>query len=96
MLMISSWLCPKCTFILFYTTLNLKACKINYQKKCVTFLWGWGVGGLQKNVRTTFLVDKIDMCSYYSFDRISTRQKLFATFLLGNTCAKISIRDHGF
>ena len=38
MLIISSWLCPKCTFILLYTTLNLKACKINNRKKCVTFL----------------------------------------------------------
>ena len=45
MLIISSWLCPKCTFILLYTTLNLKACKINYRKKCVTFLRGVGVGG---------------------------------------------------
>ena len=34
-MLISSWLCPKCTFILLYTTLNLKACKINYRKKCV-------------------------------------------------------------
>ena len=32
MLIISSWLCPKCTFILLYTTVNLKACKINRQK----------------------------------------------------------------
>ena len=24
-----SWPCPKCTFILLYTTLSLKACKIN-------------------------------------------------------------------
>ena len=48
------------TFILLYTTLNLKACKINYQKKYVTFLRGVG-GGLQKNVHMTFLVDKIDM-----------------------------------
>ena len=29
MLIIRSWLCPKCTFILLYSTLNLKACKIN-------------------------------------------------------------------
>ena len=29
MLIIRSWLCPKCTFKLLYTTLNLKACKIN-------------------------------------------------------------------
>ena len=28
MLIIRSWLCPKCTFILLYTTRNLKACKI--------------------------------------------------------------------
>ena len=32
MLIISSWLYPKCTFILLYTTLNLKACKINIEK----------------------------------------------------------------
>ena len=51
-------LCPKCTFILLYTTLNLKAYKINYRKKCVTFLrGGWG----SRNVHMTFLVDKIDM-----------------------------------
>ena len=42
MLIISSWLCHKCTFILLYTTLNFKACKINYRKKCVTFLRGGG------------------------------------------------------
>ena len=42
MLIISSWLCPKCTFILLYTTLNLEACKINNRKKCVTFLRGGG------------------------------------------------------
>ena len=45
MLIISSWPCPKCTFILLYTALNLKACKINYRKKCVTFLRGGGWGG---------------------------------------------------
>ena len=28
MLIITSWLCPKCTFILLYTVLNLKACEI--------------------------------------------------------------------
>ena len=28
MLIIRSWPCPKCTFIILYTTLNLKACKI--------------------------------------------------------------------
>ena len=42
MLIISSWLYPKCTFILLYTTLNLKTCKINCRKKCVTFLRGSG------------------------------------------------------
>ena len=47
-------------------TLNLKDCKINNapgasakSKKCVTFLRG--VGGLQKNVHMTFLMDKIDL-----------------------------------
>ena len=29
MLIIRSWLCPKCTFTLLYTTLNLKDCKVN-------------------------------------------------------------------
>ena len=29
MLIIRSWPWPKCTFILLYTTLNLKACKIS-------------------------------------------------------------------
>ena len=29
MLVIRSWPCPKCTFILLYTALNLKTCKIN-------------------------------------------------------------------
>ena len=29
MLMIRSWPCPNNTFIILYTTLNLKACKIN-------------------------------------------------------------------
>ena len=29
MLIIRSWPCPKRTIILLYTTLNLKACKIN-------------------------------------------------------------------
>ena len=29
MLIIRSWLCPKCTFTLSYTTLNLKDCKVN-------------------------------------------------------------------
>ena len=65
MLTIRFWPCPKCTFIRLYTTLNLKACKINNasgaspsRKKCVTFLRG---GGLQKDVHMKFLVDKIDM-----------------------------------
>ena len=54
MLIISSWLCPKCTFTLLYRTLNLKDCKVNNaagasaksKKKCVTFLreGGGGVG----------------------------------------------------
>ena len=30
MLIIRSRLCPKCTFKLLYTSLNLEACKINY------------------------------------------------------------------
>ena len=42
MLIISSWLCFKCTCILFYTTLILKACKINNRKKYVAFLRGGG------------------------------------------------------
>ena len=49
MLTIRFWPCPKCTFIRLYTTLNLKACKINNasgaspsRKKCVTFLRGGG------------------------------------------------------
>ena len=29
MLIIRSWLCPKCTFTLLYTTLNLKESKVN-------------------------------------------------------------------
>ena len=29
MLIIKSWPCPKCTFILLYTALSLKACTIN-------------------------------------------------------------------
>ena len=29
MLTLRSWLCPKCIFILLYTTLNVKACKIH-------------------------------------------------------------------
>ena len=29
MLIIRSWHCPKCAFILLYTALNLKACTIN-------------------------------------------------------------------
>ena len=37
-------LCPKCTFILLYTTVKLKACKVNYRKKCATFLRGGGGG----------------------------------------------------
>ena len=63
MLIISSWLCPKCTFILLYTTLNLKACKINNRKKYMTFLSGvvGGGGGFQKKVHMTFLADKLDM-----------------------------------
>ena len=36
---------PQVYFILLHTTLNLKACKINNQKKCVTFLRGGGGGG---------------------------------------------------
>ena len=59
-----AWPYIKCTFVLLYTALNLKACTINnasgasaVSKKCVPFLRG----GLQKNVRMTFLVDKIDM-----------------------------------
>ena len=35
-----AWLRPKCTFILLYTTLNLKARKIHIEKNCVTFLRG--------------------------------------------------------
>ena len=42
MLIINSWRCAKCTFILLYTTLSRKACKINYRKNCVTFLRGGG------------------------------------------------------
>ena len=49
MLIIMSWPYPKCTFILLYTALNLKACMINNasgasaeSKKCVTFLRGGG------------------------------------------------------
>ena len=38
MLIVSSWLCPKCTFILLHTTLNLKVCKINFER-------GGGCGG---------------------------------------------------
>ena len=48
---------PRCTFILLHTKLNLKACQINYRKKCVTFLRGGG-GCLQKNVHMTFLLTK--------------------------------------
>ena len=51
-------------FILLYTTLNLKPCKINNatgasakSKK----MRDVSKGGLQKNVHMTFLVDKIDM-----------------------------------
>ena len=53
---------PQVYFILFYTKLNFKACTINNRKKFVTFLRGGG--GLQKNAHVTFLVDKIDMCSF--------------------------------
>ena len=62
---IRSWHSPKCTFILLYTTLNLKACKINNasgvsteSKKVRDVSKG---RGLQKDVHMTFLVDKIDM-----------------------------------
>ena len=66
MLIISSWLCPKCTFILLYATLNLKAYKINNasgvsaESKKVRDVSKGGGRGLQKNVHMTFLVvDKI-------------------------------------
>ena len=51
MLIIRSWPCPKCTLILLYITLNLKAYKINTSeaspesKKRMTFLKGWSGGG---------------------------------------------------
>ena len=70
MLIIRSWLCPKCTFTLLYTTLNLKDCKVNNatgasatSKKLrdVSKGGGGGVEGLQKNIHMTFLVDKIDL-----------------------------------
>ena len=57
MLIVSSWLCPKCTFILLHTTLNLKVCKINVEK-------GGGAGGLQKNIHMTFLVDNRELKIY--------------------------------
>ena len=65
-----SWPCPKCTFVLLYTALNLKACLNNAsealaESKKVRDVskggGGGGMGGLQKNVHMTFLVDKIDM-----------------------------------
>ena len=62
--MIRSWHWPKCTFILLYATLNLKACKINNasgvsaESKKVRDVCE--EGGLQKNVHMTRLVvDKI-------------------------------------
>ena len=71
MLIIRSWPCPMWTVILLYTTLNLKACKINdalgtsIESKKVRDVskggGGGGGGGLQGNVHMTFLVDKIDM-----------------------------------
>ena len=58
MLIIRSWLCPKWTFILLYTTLNFKACKINHISEALTELkkvrdvskegWGGGVGSPEK------------------------------------------------
>ena len=67
MLIIRSWLCPKCTFTLSYTTLNLKDCKINnatgasVKSKKVCDISKGGGGCLQKNVHMTFLVDKINL-----------------------------------
>ena len=68
MLIVRSWSCPNCTFMRLYTTLNPKACKINNvsgasaeSKKVRDVSKGGGVGGSQKNVHMTFLVDKIDM-----------------------------------
>ena len=62
MLIIRSSLCPKCTIFFLH---NTQTCKINNREKCVTFQRGGevggGVGGLQKNVHMTFLMDKIDM-----------------------------------
>ena len=73
MLIFRSWPCPKCTFIFLYTALNLKACTINNASGATAVSkevrdvskggGGGGVGGLQKNVHMTFLVDKIDMCA---------------------------------
>ena len=67
MLTIKSWPCPKCTFIVLDTALNLKACTINNaagasavsKKVCDVSKGRWG--DLHNNVHMTFLVDKIDM-----------------------------------
>ena len=68
MLIIRSWPCPKCTSILLYTALNLKACMINnapgasaVSKKVRDVSNGGGEGGFQNNVHMMFLVDKINM-----------------------------------
>ena len=54
MLIISSWLCPKCTFILLYTALQDKLWK---KGRDVSNGWGGGVC-IQKNVHMTFLWTK--------------------------------------
>ena len=70
MLIIRCWPCPKYIFILLYTTLNPKACKItnasvasaeSKKVRDVSKGGGGGGGGPQKNGHMTFLVDKIDM-----------------------------------
>ena len=55
MLIISFWLCPKCAFILLYTTLNLKTCKINIEKvRDVSKEGGGGGGEYEQNNIYTF------------------------------------------
>ena len=58
MVIIRSWLYPRCTFKLLYTTLNLKACKINNatrtsakSKKVCDVSKEWEVGGLTPEER---------------------------------------------
>ena len=66
MLIIRSWPYPKCTFILLYTKLNPKACKINYppgaSAESIKVRDVSKRGGVsKKTVHMTFFVDKIDM-----------------------------------